>query len=379
MRRLRPLLLVGTRPEAIKLAPVIAECRRRAPAVEPVVCLTGQHREMLEQVVDYFALEPDLRLDLMRPDQSLADITARSLTAIDGAIADVAPDCVVVQGDTVTAMAGALAAFYRRVPVVHVEAGLRTGDLAAPWPEELDRRVIGIIASLHCAPTARAAANLRAEGVDPARIVVTGNTVVDALLSTLERERDAGWDREFAMLGSGHVVLVTGHRRENYGAGLASVCEAVAELSRRFPDAAFVYPVHLSPRVQAPVRAALTGRPNVHLLDPVAYPGFVWLMARATVIVTDSGGVQEEAPSLRTPVLVTRAATERPEAIEAGAAELVGTDRAAIVDRVARLLDDPAERARRQIDRNPYGDGGAAPRVVDAMVAREWRRSRSEP
>lgn len=371
MAKFRPLLLFGTRPEAIKMAPVVYECRRRRDEIEPIVCLTGQHREMLAQVTDYFSLAADHDLDLMRPDQSLADLTARCLQGVDRLLEEVEPDCLVAQGDTTSVLAASLAAFYRRVPFAHVEAGLRTGDLQAPWPEELNRRVASLTATLHFAPTERAAASLRAEGVPPERVLVTGNTVIDALLWTLERERARSelWQRKYAMLGSRRLVLITGHRRESFGRGLRSVCGAIADLSERFPDVRFVYPVHLNPNVRAPVQDILGGRANIHLTAPVPYPEFVWLMDRSTLIITDSGGVQEEAPSLRKPVLVTRETTERPEAVEAGAAELLGTNRERIVQRAAALLTDPADYARHLVDVNPYGDGHAAQRIVDRLLS----------
>ncbi|MBM4031250.1 MAG: UDP-N-acetylglucosamine 2-epimerase (non-hydrolyzing) [Planctomycetes bacterium] len=369
MSKLRPLLLFGTRPEAIKMAPVIHECRRRPGAIEPIVAAAGQHRELLEPMVGYFELRPDRRLDVMRPGQPLAELTSASLLAIDSLLAELKPDCLVVQGDTTTVMAASLAAFYRSVPLAHVEAGLRTGSLSAPWPEELNRRTVSLSAALHFAPTRRAADALRAEGVPPAAVHVTGNTVVDALLWTLARERGRAehWEREYAMLGPRRLVLITGHRRENFGAGLQAICHAIATLAERFPDVEFLYPVHLNPNILQPVRAALSGRRNVHLTEPAAYPEFVWLMSRSTLIITDSGGVQEEAPSLCKPVLVTREATERPEAVEAGAAVLVGASSEAIVGHATRLLTDDGEYARRQAPANPYGDGQAARRIVDVL------------
>ncbi len=377
MSKLRLLLLFGTRPEAIKMAPVVHECRRRPEAIEPIVAAAGQHRELIEPVIEYFGLRPDRRLDVMRPGQTLAGLTSASLLAIDALLAELAPDCLVVQGDTTTAMAASLAAFFRSVPLAHVEAGLRTGDLRAPWPEELNRRIVSISATLHFAPTKRAADALLAEGVPSTAVHITGNTVIDALLWTLERERGRAedWEKKYAMLGPGpsevegsrRLVLITGHRRESFGAGLQQVCAAIAELGERFPDVAFVYPVHLNPNVLGPVKAALSGRRNVYLTEPASYPEFVWLMSRSTLIITDSGGVQEEAPSLRKPILVTRGVTERPEAVEAGAAMLVGTSAQAIVAQATTLLTDPAEYARRQVAVNPYGDGQAAKRIVDVM------------
>jgi UDP-N-acetylglucosamine 2-epimerase (non-hydrolysing) len=375
MDKLRVLLTFGTRPEAVKMAPLVQQCRRHAERIEPVVCATAQHREMLDQVTAYFGIEPEVDLDLMRPDQTLAEVTSRCLTGLDAVIADCRPHCVVAQGDTTSVMAAALAAFYRQLPFVHVEAGLRTGNLAAPWPEELNRRVAGLAATLHCAPTQGAAENLRREGVPAETVHVTGNTVIDALLWTAARERgrDRPWPQKYAALGDRRVVLVTGHRRENFGDGMEQICTAILLLARRFAEVEFLYPVHLNPHVREPVTRLLSGRKNVHLCPPAPYPEFVWLMDRAAVILTDSGGVQEEAPSLGKPVLVMRESTERPEAVEAGAAELVGTDVLRIVDRVSLLLSDRAAYCLRQIDRNPYGDGRAAERIVDLMLRQGWQ------
>lgn len=375
--KLRALVTFGTRPDAIKMAPVVRLCRQRSADIETIVCTTGQHREMLEPVMSYFGLAADRHLDLMRPDQALADLHARCLAGIDAALADYQPDCVVAQGDTTTLLATALAAFYRRVPLVHLEAGLRTGDLAAPWPEELNRRVATLAAALHCAPTRQAAQNLLAEGVPAERVHVTGNTVIDALFWTVDRERAAGapWSQKYAFLGRRPMVLITGHRRENLGAGLARVCSAVAALAERFAGVEFVYPVHLNPRVEQTVRGMLSGRQNVHLGPPAPYPEFVWLMDRSTLILTDSGGVQEEAPSLGKPVLVTRDATERPEGLAAGAVTLVGTDAGRIVAEATRLLAQEHPLAvPPQPFESPYGDGRAAARIVDLLVAQAWAR-----
>ncbi|MCE5269485.1 MAG: UDP-N-acetylglucosamine 2-epimerase (non-hydrolyzing) [Planctomycetaceae bacterium] len=372
---MRALLTFGTRPEAVKMAPVVHECRRRSDRLETIICTTGQHREMLDQVTSYFGIEPDTDLDLMRPNQTLADVTARCLTGLDAAIVEYQPHCIVAQGDTTTVMASALAAFYRRIPFVHVEAGLRTGNLQAPWPEELNRRIAGLVTALHCAPTERAAENLRGENVPPETIHVTGNTVIDALLWTVARERgqDRPWREKYASLADRRMVLITGHRRENFGDGMEQICTAIQVLARRFPGVEFLYPVHLNPHVREPVSRLLSGQSNIHLCEPAPYPEFVWLMDRATLILTDSGGVQEEAPSLRKPVLVMRETTERPEAVEAGAVELVGTDVFRIVERVGHLLTDHAAYARHQIDRSPYGDGMAAGRIVDLMLAQGWQ------
>jgi UDP-N-acetylglucosamine 2-epimerase (non-hydrolysing) len=370
-------LIFGTRPEAIKMAPVVHECLRRADRVQPVVCLTGQHKEMLAQVTDYFGIQADLDLELMQPNQTLAGLTARCLTGIDDAIVRFQPDCVVGQGDTTTVMAASVAAFYRRIPFVHVEAGLRTHDLQAPWPEEFNRRVAGIVAALHCAPTQRAADALLAENTKASTVHVTGNTVIDALLWATQRERahDAPWGTKYAALGERRMVLITGHRRENFGAGFEAICGAIATLADRFADVEFVYPVHLNPNVQAPVYRVLGDRKNIHLVPPAPYPEFVWLMDRSSVILTDSGGVQEEAPSLHKPVLVMRDTTERPEAVEAGAVELVGTSAERIVERLSMLLTDEQEYRRRQIDTNPYGDGQAAQRIVELMLQQAWERT----
>jgi len=379
-RRLRAFVIFGTRPEAIKMAPVVHECLRRPDALETLVCLTGQHREMLDQVVDYFRLPVDLDLKLMQPNQTLAGLTARCLHGLDEAFERYRPDCVLAQGDTTTVLATAMAAFYRRVPLVHVEAGLRTGDMQAPWPEEFNRRVASLVTGLHCAPTRRAAANLLGEGVPAARVHVTGNTVIDALLWTVARERNhAPWRSKYGFLGQRRMVLVTGHRRENFGSGMEAICRAIVTLAERFPDVEFLYPVHLNPQVRQPVHRLLAGRPNIHLTEPAPYPEFVWLMDRSILILTDSGGVQEEAPSLKKPVLVMRDTTERPEAVDAGAVALVGTQSGRIIEQVALLLGDQQAYARRVIAHNPYGDGRAAQRIVDLVTARVWQQHAWRP
>jgi len=377
MKKLRVMITFGTRPEAIKMAPLIHECRRHADSLETIVCTTGQHREMLDQVTDYFGIHVDRDLALMTPNQSPADFTARCLNALDAVLAEYQPDCIAVQGDTTTVLAAGMAAFYRRIPVIHVEAGLRTGNMQAPWPEEFNRRVAGLIAALHCAPTAWAAENLLREGAAPQSVHVTGNTVIDALLWTVARERKRAdfWRKKYAFLGDRRLVLITGHRRENFGAGMERVCTAIGIVAQRFPEVEFLYPVHLNPRVQEPVLRLLSGRKNVHLCPPATYPEFVWLMDRATLILTDSGGVQEEAPSLRKPVLVTRETTERPEALEAGAVELVGTDEARIVEQTGLLLSDAVAYHRRQIAQNPYGDGHAAERIRELIWRQDWAKT----
>ncbi len=374
MSLLRPLIVFGTRPEAVKMGPIVRGCRRRAAEVQPVVCLTGQHRELAAGVIEYFEIAPDVDLQVMTPDQTLAGLTSRCVEGVDRVIEQFQPDCMVVQGDTTTALAAALAAFYRRLPLIHVEAGLRTGDLLAPWPEELNRRIVGLTAAVHCAPTQTAADALIAEGVSQESVHVTGNTAVDALLWTVAREKDnhRHWQQKHAALGGRQMILVTGHRRESFGRRLENICRAIGRLAERFADCQFVYPVHLNPEVQGPVSRLLAGRANVRLMPPATYPEFVWLMQRSTLILTDSGGVQEEAPSLGKPVLVMRETTERPEAVEAGAARLLGTSAERIVDGVARLLTDPAEYARCQVAENPFGDGRAAERIVDLMLMRPW-------
>jgi UDP-N-acetylglucosamine 2-epimerase (non-hydrolysing) len=377
--KLKVLLTFGTRPEAIKMAPIVHKCRRHGEQIESIVCVTGQHRHMLDQVVDYFGIHIDRDLELMAPNQTLADLTSRCLTGLDAVISEHRPDCIVAQGDTTTVMAASLAAFYRRVPFVHVEAGLRTGDLQAPWPEELNRRIAGMVTALHCAPTAGAAENLLCEGVPADSIAVTGNTVIDALMWAVSRERKqhAPWREKYAAIGIRRMVLITGHRRENFGDGMEQICDAILTLAKRFPEVEFVYPVHLNPNVREPVGRLLANCSNIRLCDPAPYPEFVWLMDRSTLILTDSGGVQEEAPSLGKPVLVMRETTERPEAMQSGAVELVGTDVCRIVDRVSLLLTDSAEYASRQIDVNPYGDGHSAQRIVDLILRQNWRRKSS--
>lgn len=368
---LRPFIVFGTRPEAIKLAPVVKECLNRPDQVAPIVCSTGQHREMLDQVLGYFEIQPDLDLGLMKPNQTLAGLTAGCVQAVDAAINQHNPDCVVVQGDTTTVMASAMAAFYHKLPVVHVEAGLRTGDILSPWPEEFNRRVAGIVTSLHCAPTQRSADALLNEGIPETNVRVTGNTVIDALLQTAERERadDSRWREMYPAATAESVVLITGHRRENFGQGLADTCGAISDLAKAHAQTQFIYPVHLNPKVKGPVHEMLGGIENVHLIPPADYPQFVWLMDQASVVLTDSGGVQEEAPSLRNRVLVTRDKTERPEAVDAGLAELVGTDRKLIVEKVSEALQQAGDnKGTVDFAKNPYGDGFASKRIVDWML-----------
>jgi len=371
--KFRPLLVFGTRPEAIKFAPLLAHLRRHDDQCQPLVCLTGQHCRLLDQVIEYFDIHADVRLSLMQDGQSPGALAGRCIEQLDGVIRRLRPDSVVVQGDTTTAMAASLAAFYRGTPLVHVEAGLRSGNLREPWPEELNRRITTLATTLHCAPTPRAANALLAEGVSSSAVHVTGNTIVDALLQTLERlPQEAGrWARKYRSLADRRMVLITGHRRESFGRGLENICRAVATLAQRFSDCSFVYPVHLNPNVQEPAGRLLAGLRNVTLVEPAGYSEFVWLMDRSTLILTDSGGVQEEAPSLGKPLLVMRNATERPEVVEAGAARLVGTTTETIVAETTRLLTDPAEYQACQIGYNPYGDGRAAQRIGELILGRD--------
>lgn len=367
----RVMVVFGTRPEAIKLAPLVQRLRS-APPCAVDVCVTAQHRQMLDQVLELFGIVPDVDLDLMKPGQNLTDITCGVLAALHGVLRERKPDWVIVQGDTTTAFAAALAAFYEKIAVGHVEAGLRTGNVFAPWPEEVNRRLATVLTRLHFAPTEGSRANLLRENVDPSRIHVTGNTVIDALLGVVDRLREpesaSSLDRAFSFLDSSRrLILVTGHRRESFGSGFENICEALRALSER-EDVEILYPVHLNPNVREPVHRILGGRAGVHLIEPQDYLPFVYLMNRAALIVTDSGGVQEEAPSLGKPVLVMRETTERPEAVEAGTVKLVGTDRERIVAEANRLLDDAAEYGRMARSHNPYGDGHACDRIVKALL-----------
>jgi UDP-N-acetylglucosamine 2-epimerase (non-hydrolysing) len=374
---LHVLTIFGTRPEAIKLAPVV-QAFAAEPGVRHTLCVTGQHRQMLDQVLRIFGLTPDHDLDIMKPGQDLTHVTTAVLEGLGPVLDLVRPDWVIVQGDTTTAFAASLAAFYRQISVAHVEAGLRTGNIYSPWPEEMNRQLTGRIARVHFPPTEAAAANLRREGVAEDRLLVTGNTVIDALQWVAARldsdpALSARFAQEFNWLDpSRRLVLVTGHRRENFDGGLARVCEALAQLAAR-GDLQIVYPVHLNPKVQATANEVLKASPAVHLIPPQDYLPFVYLMRRAHLIVTDSGGIQEEAPGLGKPVLVTRDTTERPEAIAAGTARLVGTDSAALVVAATELLDDPAAYARMAQAKNPFGDGQASARIV-ARLLQEPRR-----
>lgn len=368
---MRLLAVVGTRPEAIKMAPVVAEARRRGCVVD--VCATAQHRGMLDQVLDLFGIEPDHDLDLMRPNQTLAGLTARALTAVDGVIDSVEPDWIVVQGDTTTAMVASLAGFYRKVPVAHVEAGLRTGDLMHPFPEELNRIIADRVSRAHFVPTEMSAENLRREGVVDKTVYVTGNTVVDALRAINARNADAPpSDGGVSIAPDDRLVLVTAHRRESFGDGMRSIARAIKRIANDHDDVRLVYPVHPNPNVREVMHELLDGVPRVDLIDPLDYDGFVALMARAYLILSDSGGVQEEAPSLGVPALVLRTTTERPEAVAAGAVRLVGVDEEAIVEAVDVVLRDPSEHARMAQAVNPYGDGRASERIVSILRGDAW-------
>jgi len=364
----------GTRPEAIKMAPLVRRLRDTA-GIRTSVITTGQHREMLDQVLQFFHITPDIRLDAMQAGQSISKLMSRLLADLDVALGSLEPSVVLVHGDTMTTLAAAMSSFYGGFPVAHVEAGLRTSNLLSPWPEESNRRLTSVLTRFHFAPTEQAKAALLAEGHAPDQIWVTGNTVIDALLLAVQQVRKnppeiPGWPQADVALDGRQMVLITGHRRENFGDGLDSICRAIAELARRFPEARFVYPVHLNPNVRQPVGQILAGagRDNIHLIEPLPYLPFVRLMDRSTLILTDSGGVQEEAPSLGKPVLVMREETERAEAIEAGVARLVGTDSGRIVAEVSRLLSDANARSQMARSVNPYGDGKASERIIEACV-----------
>lgn len=359
----RVLCVIGTRPEAIKMAPVVLALRR-VPGLAARVLLTGQHRELLDSALASFALRGERDLRVMRPDQSLAGLTARILEAFDAVLLEEKPDLVLAQGDTTTTMAAALGAFYRRVPFGHVEAGLRTGDPAYPFPEEMNRVLVGRMATLHFAPTPRAEQALLAEGVAPGAIAMTGNTVIDALLDVAARSGPAAGGA-----GKGHLVLMTLHRRENFGAPATGVFEAVRELCASFPALRFVYPVHPNPHVAEPAQRILGGHPQIELCAPLEYEALVPLLRRATLVLTDSGGLQEEAPALGKPVLVLREETERPEAVELGVARLIGTRRERVVEEVSRLLRDSAAYAEMARGVSPYGDGRASERIAERVAA----------
>lgn len=370
------MLVFGTRPEAIKMAPLVKAFQQDTAHFETRVCVTAQHRQMLDQVLDVFRITPDYDLDIMAPDQDLYDITSKVLLGLRGVFKAWCPDVVLVHGDTTTSLAASLAAFYRQIPVGHVEAGLRTYNLLSPWPEEMNRQLTDRICNWYFAPTGQSRRNLLQEGVEEGKIVVTGNTVIDALLMAVdligsrpgERQRlhDELRAKGYAV-GERPYILITGHRRENFGEGFRQICRALKELSALHPETDFVYPVHLNPHVQQPVHEWLQGLENVFLIPPLDYLPFVFAMQHATLLLTDSGGVQEEAPSLGKPVLVMRDTTERPEAVEAGTVKLVGARADAIVANVSRLLSDRALYDRMAQAHNPYGDGKACQRILAAL------------
>lgn len=382
MSKKKVMLVFGTRPEAIKMAPLVKTLQAQPDKFETLVCVTGQHRQMLDQVLSLFEITPDYDLNIMRQGQDLYDVTARVLTGMRDVFSQVVPDVVLVHGDTSTSTAAALAAFYARIPVGHVEAGLRTGDIYSPWPEEMNRQITGRLATVHFSPTETSRGNLLKENVSPEAIHVTGNTVIDALHSVSSKIdadeelqsmladtlREAGYD--VSRLDNGRrLVLITGHRRENFGDGFRNICKAIKDLAAAYPDADFVYPMHLNPNVRKPIEEAFGGtiHPNVFFIEPLEYLPFVFMMKKAYLILTDSGGIQEEAPSLGKPVLVMREVTERPEALEAGTIRLVGTDRDKIVTEAARFMDDAEYYHANSLRANPYGDGKACIRIAEAL------------
>lgn len=371
MKKLRVLSIFGTRPEAVKMAPVI-QALTANPEIVSIVCVTAQHREMLDQVLDLFQIQPDYDLNLMRPDQTLSSLTADILRHIDPVLEQVSPDWVLVQGDTTTVMSAALAAFYRGIKVGHVEAGLRTGDKRQPFPEEINRQIAGILADLHFAPTDLSRLNLLHEGIDDRRIQVTGNTAIDALMQTSAREAPPEvqqWLDEWGITIGNRLILVTAHRRENFGEPIKSICYALKELADQYAGKVqIVYPVHLNPHIQRPVHNILDQVSNIHLTSPLEYLPMVHLLKNATLVLTDSGGIQEEATGLGKPTLVLREKTERPEGVTAGVLKLVGTDTKRIVAESRQLLDDPQAHAKMAHAANPFGDGKAARRIVDALL-----------
>lgn len=383
------MLVFGTRPEAIKMAPLALELKKHSEIFETVICVTGQHREMLYQVLDLFAIKPEYDLNIMKQGQDLYDVTSRVLLGLRDVLKTEKPDMVLVHGDTTTSTAAALAAFYQQIPVGHVEAGLRTYDMYSPWPEEMNRQITGRIASVHFAPTSLSQQNLSSEGIKNNSIVVTGNTVIDALHwvtshiranESLSRQvrftiKSLGYDLERLETSGRRMVLITGHRRENFGDGFIHICEAIKVLGERFPDVDFVYPMHLNPNVREPIHRLfgqdLNAQGNVFFLEPLEYVSFVHMMERASIVLTDSGGIQEEAPGLGKPVLVMRNTTERPEAVSAGTVRLVGTDKELIVKECSCLLQDEAYYNGMSQAVNPYGDGKACQRIVAWLRTKE--------
>lgn len=378
------MLVFGTRPEAIKMAPLVKEFQKHPQKFETIVCVTGQHRQMLDQVLDIFDIRPDYDLNIMKQGQDLYDVTARVLTGMRDVLAESKPDVALVHGDTTTSTAAAMAAFYQQIPVGHVEAGLRTHNIYSPWPEEMNRQITGRIATYDFAPTPLSRDNLLAEGVDDAKITVTGNTVIDALYWVVDKIKSspdlqaelsgelmkAGYDVN--RLNNGRkLVLITGHRRENFGEGFISMCRAIKALTEKYPEVDFVYPMHLNPNVRKPIHEVfgedLSGLGNMFFIEPLEYLSFVFLMEKSSIVLTDSGGIQEEAPGLGKPVLVMRDTTERPEALSAGTVRLVGTDYDKIVSEVSSLLDDEKHYEEMSKAVNPYGDGLACQRIVDTL------------
>lgn len=367
------MIVFGTRPEAIKMVPVVMALKAKPEQFDVCVCVTAQHREMLDQVLELFNITPDIDLNLMQQGQTLGELTARALTALQQTMQKIKPDIVLVHGDTTTTFTASLAAFYAQIPVGHVEAGLRTHNIYSPWPEEFNRRVTGIVANYHFAPTQGSQDNLLAENTSAKNIIVTGNTVIDALQWVVEKiEQDFALtnalQKQFPMLNPNKkLILVTGHRRENFGSGFLNICQAIANIAKR-NDIQIIYPVHLNPNVQQPVNDILGKLNNVHLIEPQDYLPFVYLMNQAHIILTDSGGIQEEAPSLGKPVLVMRNTTERPEAISAGTVKLVGTNQTTIEQEIIKLLDTPEEYKKMAYAHNPYGDGKASERISEFLI-----------
>ena len=377
----RVMLVFGTRPEAIKMAPLVQEFRKHPDQYETLVCVTGQHREMLDQVLNIFGIVPNYDLNIMKPGQDLYDVTARILSGMRDILTRTQPDVLLVHGDTTTSMAVALAAFYQQIPVGHVEAGLRTHNIYSPWPEEMNRQITGRIATYHFSPTPLSRENLLREGIDKSRILVTGNTVIDALYAVVNKMKDdvplqlslekelkaAGYDTGRLVTEEGRrLVLITGHRRENFGDGFLHICRAIKMLSEKYPDVDFAYPMHLNPNVRKPIKEIFgeNCQSNLFFIEPLEYLSFVYLMEKSHIVLTDSGGIQEEAPGLGKPVLVMRDTTERPEALEAGTVKLVGTDYDKIVSEVSSLLDDAQYYEKMSQAVNPYGDGKACERIA---------------
>ena len=365
---IKVMTVFGTRPEAIKMAPVVLELQKHADRIQTIVAVTAQHRQMLDQVLDLFQITPDYDLDIMSQGQTLYDITTKSLMGLKDVLAKEKPDLVLVHGDTTTTFAGALASYYQQVPVGHVEAGLRTGDIYSPFPEEKNRKLTGAIAAIHFAPTATAKANLLKENVNPSHIYVTGNTVIDALMTTVAGDYDFGDDLKDVDFQNHRVILLTTHRRENLGEPMRHIYKALRRIIEEIPDTEIVFPVHRNPLVRKVVEAELAGVDRIHLIDPMEYEPFANLMSLSSLVLTDSGGIQEEAPSLGKPVLVLRNTTERPEAVEAGTVRLIGTDKDVVYAETKRLLTDQAAYDAMSNAVNPYGDGKASQRIVQAIL-----------